>query len=354
MPHRSLAAALLTFSLVSHLSAAKKKPEDITQILELPKDPPQAIAADSSRLTFQVAPLSAKGLLSQQVRDGVKALLSAARGGSIVKIRAFVAGSGDMRRVPQIVSEIFTEKRLPLPVVSVIQVGGLPLVGAQLSLESIAIDKKTATPNGIGLFSGVPAKAAQAGIALEQAGRAAGLEPEHMRRITCFLNSLDFGTEVREQIASKFPKAVIAFVQLQRDTGGDFVECEAVASLATTPPKPLFLFQPQAGAYSAVALVGPGKIVISGTQLAFRQTDEDVRLAFGRLSKAVEAAQGDLKKTAFTSIYALSKSVADRVKANRFEYFNTAQPPASTLLYFEGLPSLDASFAIDVIALSQP
>ena len=107
------------------LSAEKKNPDDTTQTLDLPKDPPMVAVGESRRLVFHVSPLSAKGLLSQQTRDALKAILKANGGAPVIHIRAFVAGSGDLRRVPQIVSEVFTEKKLPLPSVSVVQAGGL-------------------------------------------------------------------------------------------------------------------------------------------------------------------------------------------------------------------------------------
>ena len=97
------------------------------QVLELPKDPPQAVVVDTQRMAYYVSPLSAKGSLSQQVRDGLRTLVGSARGAGIVKIRAFVAGTGDMRRVQTIVSETFTERRQPLPALEVVQVGALPL-----------------------------------------------------------------------------------------------------------------------------------------------------------------------------------------------------------------------------------
>jgi enamine deaminase RidA (YjgF/YER057c/UK114 family) len=34
----------------------------------------------------------------------------------------------------------------------------------------------------------------------------------------------------------------------------------------------------------------------------------------------------------------------------RFDYYDRSHPPASTLLLFEGLPSLDATVAIEVAA----
>jgi len=63
------------------------------------------VVGDTRRLTFLVTPLSSKGLLSQQVRDALKALATEAGGNTVLKIRAFVAGSGDMRRVHDLVSE---------------------------------------------------------------------------------------------------------------------------------------------------------------------------------------------------------------------------------------------------------
>ena len=122
--------------------AAKKKPKKErpgdTQVLELPKDPPQAVVAEPIGWSSMSPRYLRKGLLSQQIRDGIKALWNDSKGSQIVKIRAFVAGSGDMRRVPSVVSEMFTDKKQPIPAVSVVQVGGLPMDGAQVVLESIA------------------------------------------------------------------------------------------------------------------------------------------------------------------------------------------------------------------------
>src|SRR5262245_20285742 len=98
---------------------AKKKKEEETQTLVVPKDPPQAVVADTRRLVFHVTPLSAKGLLSQQVRDALKALGRLSGSASVVKIRAFVAGTGDVRRVRDIVSETFTDRKQSVPALSV-------------------------------------------------------------------------------------------------------------------------------------------------------------------------------------------------------------------------------------------
>src|SRR5262249_40278470 len=122
--------------------------------LDLPKDPPVVAVGETSRLTFHVSPLSARGLLSQQTRDALKAVLKENSGGQVVHIRAFVAGSGDARRVPQIVSEVFSDKKLALPSVSVVQVGGLPLENAQVALEVISSGKREVNPDGLVFIPG--------------------------------------------------------------------------------------------------------------------------------------------------------------------------------------------------------
>lgn len=92
----------------------KPKKEEVTQILQLPKELPAAVIGETRHLTFHVTPLSARGLLSAQVRDALKSLTHETGGNPILKIRAFVAGSGDLRRVRDLVSEVFTDRKQPL------------------------------------------------------------------------------------------------------------------------------------------------------------------------------------------------------------------------------------------------
>ena len=131
------------------LWGGKQNPDDITQTLELPKDPHGVAIGVTRRLVFHVSPLSRIGMLSQQTRDALKAILKDNGGAPVIHIRAFVAGSGDLRRVPQIVSEVFTEKKWPLPSVSVVQAGGLPLENAQVVLEAVSVAKKEVNPDGL-------------------------------------------------------------------------------------------------------------------------------------------------------------------------------------------------------------
>src|ERR1017187_7465220 len=107
-----LLATACCLVLAPALAAQKKtkeKKEEITQTLQLPKELPGAVIGETRRLTFHVTPLSA------QVRDALKALTHETGGNPVLKIRAFVAGSGDLRRVRDLVSEVFTDRKLPLP-----------------------------------------------------------------------------------------------------------------------------------------------------------------------------------------------------------------------------------------------
>src|SRR5262252_9091732 len=135
----------------------KAEKEEQTQVLQLPKELPSVVVGETRRLSFYVTPLSAKGLLSQQVRDALKALERQAGTDTVLEIRAFVAGSGDLRRVRDLVSETFTNRRQALPALSLIRIGGLPLEGAQVVLEAIAASRKDLFPAGLAL---IPAQTA--------------------------------------------------------------------------------------------------------------------------------------------------------------------------------------------------
>jgi enamine deaminase RidA (YjgF/YER057c/UK114 family) len=328
----------------------KLKKDARPQVLELLKDPPQAVVVDTQRMVHFVSPLSAKGLLSQQVRDGLRALMSSARGANIVKIRAFVAGTGDMRRVQTIVSETFTERRQPLPALSVAQVGALPLEGAQVVMEAIALEKsKLTAPHGIALIAAQPATASDAVGPLKSVLATTSVEPAGVRRVTCFLNALENVETVRKQVTESFPEAASNYVQLRRDSMGDFVACEAVAATVSASAKSVDLI----GSPAQVVRLGPGRIVLSGTQMAFGQEDGDLRLAFGRLDKALETSGTDMKKVVFARVYSLTSAAAQKLLQLRAEYFDQAAQPATTSLMFEGLPALDASIGLDVVALAK-
>ncbi len=336
--------ALLLLALLGTATAKKK---DLTQVLDLPKECPQAVSADTRNLIFHVAPLTSKGLLSQQIREALKALLKVNSGTTIVKIRAFVAGTGDMRRVPALVSEVLTEKHLPLPAVSVVQVGGLPLEGAQVVLESISVGRKETAPGGLLFIGGQESslqKPLEPTLPLAETALAkldSVLASAQALRVTCFTTSLAEAPKLQSLVTAHYPQAAIDVVVLQRAASRTTVSCEATARL---PERNFSL-----NGHEATAVLSQ-KIAFTGTQVAFGFEDNDARLAFQRLEKALEPLGASTKTVALANFYPLSNSIARQVDKIRLEFFNTQQLPPSTNLSFEGLPSIDASFAVDVTA----
>jgi enamine deaminase RidA (YjgF/YER057c/UK114 family) len=341
-----LALGLAGALLFIPLATGSKKKDEVTQVLEVPPDPPPAVAAETRKLVFQTSPLLAKGLLSQQTREALNEILKRNGGMTIVKIRAFVAGTGDLRRVPQIVSEMFTTKRhLTLPAVSVVQAGGLPLDGAQVVLETISVGRRDLNPDGLAFVAarehsiGKPlqpltplAEASLSELVAKLAGREA-------LRVTCFVTTLDDAKEITAAMTSKFPWAALDLVQTRRAPSRSSVACEAVAHAG-----------PPIAAEPGMTFVHSDEIVLTGTQVAFGFKDEDARLAFQRLDKVLAPFGASAKTAAMLDVYPLSSSIANMADRLRTEFIDPAHPPVSTVLPFEGLPGMDSSFAIEAAA----
>jgi enamine deaminase RidA (YjgF/YER057c/UK114 family) len=317
--------AAFAFSQQKQRNKADKEPP--SQTLPVLKDPPAAAAADAARLTFHVSPLSAKGLLTQQTRDALQALLRANHGAPMVKLRAFVAGTGDARRVQAIVSEIFTDKKQPLPALSTIQVGALPLEGAQVVIESVSEEKKEEkkpqNPNGLAFLAAQHADGAPAAVEqLAAAAKNANVAPSDMLRVTCFLGSLDDAEPARLAASRAFPSAAADFVQRLRLGAGPSADCEGV------------------GRRTNGGMNAP-RLIFTGAQMAFGTQDSDLHLAFERLEKTLNSLGAGNSGVIFSNFYPLSRAIEAKLPAS--------PNPASTLIV-EGLPSPDASMAIEVVA----
>jgi enamine deaminase RidA (YjgF/YER057c/UK114 family) len=350
----ALIAALL-FSTAADKKKKDKEEELPTQTLPLIPEPPMAVSVETSRLTFDTAPLSSKGLLSRQTRDALRELLRTRRGGTIVKIRAFVAGTGDVRRVPAIVAEMFTEKHLPVPAVSTVRIGDLPLEGAQVAIESVMAAKKPANPIGVAFLAGQHGDTIDEAISgITSTVQSLGVKSGRVLKATCFFSSLADAADARARLAAAFPGAALNLVQMQRLPVEPKVNCEAVAALASAPQQAVQFVQrdgAQARAgQSQAALVSAPRVVITGLQLGFKAQDSDVRLAFDRLGKALESQHATFSDVVMARIYAMSQPIAESIGKLQFEFFNREHPPARTLLMPDSLPSIDASFGLEVIA----
>jgi enamine deaminase RidA (YjgF/YER057c/UK114 family) len=357
---KTLTSACAVLLLCAPLLSKKKKPEDITQTLELPKDPPSVTTAEVRRMIFRVTPLSAKGLLSAQTRDAVKSLLKLTAGENVVRIRAFVAGSGDLRRVPQIVSEVFTEHKMALPAVSVVQAGGLPLPGAQVLLESVSTSKKNETaPSGV-LF--VTARLAErpelsdnvaplAKQALEQFDAAVVKGGgSAVLRVTCYASTLADAGTVSAMIAAEYPQAAIALVQPRREHASSTVSCEGIAKLAA-PVSGVAMVKD--GDNVVGAAVSVPTVALTGTLVSYGFEDRNARLAFDRMNKVLEPVKASWKSVVEVRFYPLAPSIVKQIARVRDEFLDHGHPPAISMAPIEGLPSIDASFAMDAIAVVQ-
>jgi hypothetical protein len=325
---RLLVASAVAFAVAITIPAKKKNPNEVTQSLELPKDPPMVAIGETRRLTFHVSPLSARGLLSQQTRDALKAVLKENSGAQVVHIRAFVAGSGDARRVPQIVSEVFSDKKLALPSVSVVQVGGLPLENAQVALEVISSSKREVNPDGLVFIPGqtmTSADGASATAPLLQKSldaAAAKLNGAMPLAATCFVSQIANATALLAEISSRFPGAAVSLVQSQRAPWQAMASCEAVG---------------RGG-------VKIEKLAFSGTQISFGYEEKDAVRAFERLKHDLAEAAGPSAAIVAANVYALSSPVADI--ARKF----CPATEALTILPFDGVAAMDAGFAVDAVA----
>ncbi|MDE3166145.1 MAG: hypothetical protein KGN36_10085 [Acidobacteriota bacterium] len=354
---RRFAVAALTCCLVVTAAAAQKKKKEVTQTLQLPADLPAATTGETRHLAFHVTPLSAKGLLSQQVRDALRALFRETGHDPVLHLRAFVAGSGDLRRVRDLVSDTFTDRKQSLPALSLIQAGGLPLEGAQIVLEAVSAEKREGNPQGL-IYLPAPvftaenplepaAPLAARSLAQLQANlAAAGGNPASVLRVTCFLSTLEGIDATRQAVAAAFPGAAADFVQTQRAPVRATGACEAVARLTRAAAGPLE-FVPAQGEPKA-ALISAAQVVLSGTQASFGYQEADSRLAFDRLLKSLEAAGVSRAGIALAQYYSLADPISAQIRRIAPAVFGN---PASSILLFEGLPSMDTGFAADVVAV---
>jgi enamine deaminase RidA (YjgF/YER057c/UK114 family) len=314
------------------------------------------VIAETSRLAFDVSPLSSKGLLSQQIGDALEALLQRAKQAPIVGLRAFVAGSGDPRRVRSAVAEMFTARHLPMPVLTAVQAGGLPGTGVQIVIEATGVSRQAAKAQGIAFLhaeasdaTGLPARVTPllrkvlSGLKTDLS--ASGIDGKDVLRATCFVSSLEDQADARRAISTEFPKASLNLVQPLRAPPHGLAQCEIVARIGGTARG-----APPAAGQPRVAMIRARRVLLSGGQIAFGAREEDARLAYRRLGKVLEENGSSLRQTAWLSIYALTAPMGEQARRIGGESLNAGQPPAGAILVCEDLPALDASFAVDVVA----
>lgn len=318
----------------------KKYEEPKPQILPLPPNMPMALATETASLDFHISPLLKTGGLSAQIRRSLNDLIRDTHGETIVKLRAFVAGAGDARRVEAETGAIFSEHKLPLPVLTILQVGALDDAAAQVVIEAVVSTPRAANPNGLAFIAGQHgATLRDAFENMKRATSAATVAPDHLLRMTCFTSRIQDYEATRASVLNIFPKVAFNLVQAVRDPRGDSSMCEAVGQLSQPPAQGEVVWLSDARA----TLVNSRQLVFTGMQLTFGSFLDDAHQAFLRLHRAASALQPievPVQVNAFSlNVYAGSALI------------KTTSFPQSTFTVqtVEGLPAVDASAGIEAI-----
>jgi enamine deaminase RidA (YjgF/YER057c/UK114 family) len=344
---RIAAFATVLIALSSAIASGhKKKPvqEPKPQVLPLPKEPPRALAADVERITFRVMPLLYTGHLSAQIKDSLSSLLRETHGDTIVKLRAFVAGAGDSRRVQGFVSDMFSEKKVPLPVLTIVQVGALGNDASAVAFEAVVEGKKTSNPNGLAFFIGRDGSTLEeAASKLDSRVKKSGMAASDVVRVTCFADQMTQYPAMHRLLTEAFPAAQVSVVQTLRDPLDSRAVCEAVARLSV-PNSPQM---PNQHADPGTSVVSSGPVVFTGLQLSFGTYLDDADSALSRLTRDAEAVHGDVRSALSLNAFSLDPAAASAIVKTLPKY----EMPRQTLTVqtVEGLPALDAALGIEAV-----
>jgi hypothetical protein len=345
MPHRHpvlITSVLLLLSLSASLglSQRKKNEEPRTQVLPLPPTLPKALSTETEGLDFHISPLLHTGGLSAQIRQSLNDLIRDTHGETIIRLRAFVAGAGDARRVEAETANLFTDRKLPLPVLSVLQIGALGQETAQVVIEAVVATHKSINPNGLGFYSGETGPSFEQAVHRLQASVAAsGVGSDHVLTCTCFTSQIPNNDNARALVQSAFSNTAINIVQAIRDPASDESMCEAIAQLSQPPAEgPVVIL-----ARSRATLVNSRELIFTWLQLSFGSFLDDAHEAFARLRRSASALQpvnAPVQVNAFT---------LDTYAASALLKTTSFPPSAFTAQLVEGLPAIDASGGIEAV-----
>jgi hypothetical protein len=227
--------------------------------------------------------------------------------------------------VGDLAAEMYQEKHVPLPALTVVQVGALPLEGAQVEIEATEVERKAVNPAGVVFLGAEPgASVAESLGKLKNALSGQGVQSSEALLVTCFVSSLEEQRDAARSMSAAFPGAALDYVQMQRAPVMPAASCETVAR-ASKPG-------------------GPAEVVISGTQLAFGSQESDFKLALGRMEKAVAAKGARLDRAILAHLYVTSGAIGGRVAAL------LPGGGARSVIPVEALPSLDSAFGLEIVA----
>lgn len=346
---RTLFAILICALLVSASQHdAKKYQPPKPQVLPLPAELPMAITADTDTLDFHISPLLHTGGLGAQIRQSLNDLIRDTHGETIVKLRAFVAGTGDARRVQSEAVSIFSDHKLPLPVLSIVQIGGLAGEAAQVVIEAVVSTHKTVNPNGLAFITGQYGRNFEDSVDhLRTSVALAQVTPDHLLTATCFTSAVNDYEARRALIQSAFPKAGINIVQALRDPSTDATMCEAVGQLGEAPAQAAEIVRVSK---AHATLVTAKRLVFTGLQLCFGSFLDDAQEAQQRLRRAANGAGSTMQAETFANS-AVQINAFSLTPAAGSALRKTTSFPVSTftVLPVEGLTAIDATAGIDAV-----
>jgi enamine deaminase RidA (YjgF/YER057c/UK114 family) len=305
------------------------------------------LTADTDSLDFHISPLLRTGGLSAQIRQSLNNLINDTRGETIVKLRAFVSGTGDARRVQSETVTIFSDHRLPLPVLSIVQVGGVSADSAQVVIEAVVSTHKVVNPSGLAFITGQYGRNFADSVEhLKSSAALANVAPDRLLTATCFTSATSDYEARRSAVKAAFPKAEIDIIQALRDPATEATMCEAVGQLSEAPASPVVRVEK-----AHATLVGAKHLVFTGLQLCFGSFLDDAQEANERLRKATGSSIAENSfSDAAVQIDAFSLTPAAGSALRK----KTSFPAISfTVLPVEGLTAIDATAGIDAVLAGQ-
>ncbi len=299
-----------------------------------------ALAVDTEGLDFHISPLQRTGGLSAQIRQALNDLIRDTRGETIVKLRAFVAGSGDARRVQAYVTDLFTEHKLPLPTISILQVGALGQESAQVVIEAVVSTRKSANPNGLAFFFGQKGGSFTKALArLKESTEEASVEAGRVLTATCFTSQIDNYQTAAAEVHALFPNTEINIVQAIRDPLNDATTCEAIAQLTHPPSEGQVVLLD----FAHATLVHSPQLIFTGLQLSFGNFLDDAHEAFSRLEKDAGTLQR-VETPVEVNAFALDAPAASALRKTV-----SLAPGTFTVQNIEGLSAIDAEAGIEAV-----
>lgn len=308
---------------------------------------PQAVV-QTSDIRFVVANPKPKGTLMEQVefarwtveRPKVR----------VARYRAFVRSDADLGQISSV---------LHAPVLSIIKVAALPHPAQKISVEAVINGGNN--PQGLVFISGQGATAEKtmpkvlplattAFDNIDKALKSVQLEGADVLTVTCFLSSVQDAAAIGELAATRYPQAAINNMQIAMGYGRAVAECEAIARAK----QPVGFIYPEgltkSPNFTQVTGISSKKMIWSGLSVSNGCNDGAIRQMFQKLDATLSKNGASIKNVAFSYLYPNSVDGTDLTRSVRFEFYNKAQAPASTLMPFSGFYEKNACTGVEVAA----